>query len=163
MLKVIKKLFVEGRTLAAFTFIKALGQGLGMIAPLVIAKFFEPELFASFTLARMIVFFFVSLLIDSTIAGFIVFANQEKQSSGKINKSFTVECVFVALSFCLFTILVLPFSGYVIKFAKISYGDLLFVALAFLGMGLKSFACGLFLAMGRRVKKTPWQNLYSAF
>ena len=74
MLASIRKQFAEGKNLIAFTGIKSLGQALGMIAPLVVAKFFVPELFASFSLARMVVFFFVSLLIDSAQTAFVVFA-----------------------------------------------------------------------------------------
>lgn len=135
-----------------FTGIKAVGQALGMIAPLVVAKFFSAELFGSFSLARMVVFFFVSLLIASTQIPFIVFANQERAESGKISKSFTVQCVFLILSFCIFGAVIFPFGKYVTAFAKINYGDLIFVVLAFVGLAVKTFVCGLFLATGNRLK-----------
>ena len=100
--KKIKEELRQSKTLLTFTSLKAIGQTLGMIAPLVIAKFFSPELFGSYSLAKMIVFFFTTLLILSSQTPFIVFANQEKAKTGKINKAFSVQCVFLFLSLCLF-------------------------------------------------------------
>ena len=152
MLTKLKKQLAEGRNLITFTGIKAVGQALGMIAPLVVAKFFVPELFASYSLARMVVFFFVSLLIASSQAPFIVFANQEKSQSGKINKVFSVELAFLVLSLFLFLVITLLFGKYIAAFAKISRADLLFVMLAFIGIAVKSFLVGLFMATGERIK-----------
>lgn len=154
MLTKLKKQLAEGRNLITFTGIKAVGQALGMIAPLVVAKFFVPELFASYSLARMVVFFFVSLLIASSQEPFIVFANQEKSRSGKINKVFSVELTFLVLSAVMFVSLMLAFGKYIAAFAKISRADLVFVLLAFVGIAVKSFLVGLFMATGERIKSS---------
>ncbi len=150
----LKKQLAESRNLITFTGIKAVGQTLGMIAPLVVAKFFVPELFASYSLARMVVFFFVSLLIASSQAPFIVFANQEKSRSGKINKVFSVELTFLVLSAVMFVALMLAFGKYIAAFVKINRGDLVFVLLAFVGIAVKSFLVGLFMATGERIKSS---------
>ena len=86
MLGYIKRQISLARNLVTFTALKTTGQGLGMIAPLFIAAFFEPALFASYSLAKMIVFFFTALLVLSSQRPFIVYANQERAESGRINK-----------------------------------------------------------------------------
>ncbi len=152
MLDRIKQELKEGKTLLQFGFLKGLGQALGMVAPLVIAKFFSPELFGSYSLAKMIVFFFSTLLIASSQTPFIVFANQERTKTGKINKAFSVQCVFLILSFCIFGAIALSLGKHIIAFAKINRWDLLFVLLAFVGVALKTFLCNLFMAMNQRIK-----------
>lgn len=154
MLRRIKHELEQGKTLITFTSLQATGQVLGMVAPLAVAKFFSPALFGSYALARMIAFFFLTLLISSSQTPFIVFANEERVHSGKINKTFTVQCVFLLLSFCIFAATTLPLSKYIIAFAKISSADLFFVLLAFVGLALKAFLCNLFMALGQRIKRS---------
>ncbi|MGA2171614.1 MAG: polysaccharide biosynthesis C-terminal domain-containing protein [Sedimentisphaerales bacterium] len=152
MLNKIKKELTEGRAFLQFGFLGALGQGFGMIAPLVIAKFFSPELLGSYYLTKMVLFFFSSLLLSYMQTPFIVFASQERAKTGKINKSFSIQCLFYAFSATLF-LLVIVFGGKAIAlFAKISLKDLLFVVLAFAGIALKTVMCNLFLALGQRMR-----------
>jgi len=153
MLRLIKQELRQGKTLLQFGFLKGLGQGLGMLAPLVIAKFFtEEELYGSYQLAKTVVFFFTMILIASAQVPFIVFANQEKAKTGKINKAFSIQSTFLILSFCIFLVITLSLNKYIVKFAQINRGDFLFVLLAFFGIALKTFVCNLFMAMGQRVK-----------
>lgn len=154
MLRKIKQELEQGKTLLQFGFLQAIGQTFGMIAPLVVAKFFSPELFGSYSLAKMVVFFFVTLLIASSQTPFIVFANQEKAQSGRINKAFSVQCMFLILSLCIFGVITLLFSKYIMAFAKINRVDLFFVLLAFVGLALKTFLCNLFMAMGQRIRNS---------
>jgi len=161
MLGRIKKELKQGKTLLQFGFIKATGQALGMIAPLVVARFFSsPKLFGSYSLAKMIVFFFSTLLISSAQTPFIVFANQEKASTGKINKTFSVQCTFLLLSLCIFVILLYSLNSYITAFAGINRGDLFFVFLAFVGLAAKSFLCNLFMAMNQRIKNALAELVY---
>ncbi len=152
MLQKIKQELKLGKTLLQFGFLKATGRALGMIAPLVIAKFFTKELFGSFSLAEMIVFFFTTLLITSAQTPFIVFANQEKIKTGKINKSFSIQCAFLTISIVAFLILNFAFSNTILKFTKIQRNDLFFMSFAFIGIAVKSFFCNLFMALGQRLK-----------
>jgi len=152
MLRRIKHELKQGKTLITFTSLQAVGQALGMIAPLIVAKFFSPELFGSYALARMIAFFFLTLLISSSQIPFIVFANEERGRSDKINRTFSVQCTFLGVSFCMFTAILLLLGKQIMQFAAIDRVDLLFVLLAFAGLSLKSFLCNLFMAMGQRIK-----------
>ncbi len=152
MLRRIKHELEQGKTLITFTSLQATGQVLGMIAPLVVAKFFSPELFGNYALARMIAFFFLTLLISSSQTPFVVFANEERTKSAKINKTFSVQCTFLTAGFCIFTVITLLFNKQLAQFAEISRTDLIFVLLAFVGLALKCFLCHLFAAMGQRIK-----------
>ena len=148
----IKQELKKGKSLLQFGFLKAIGQALVMIAPLVIAKFFTEELFGSYSLAKMVVFFFTSLLIASAQAPFIVFANQERAKSGKINKSFTAQCIFLLVSVFGFLFITMVFNRAIIAFAQISSADLVFMLLAFIGLAVKAFLSNLFMALGERIK-----------
>jgi O-antigen/teichoic acid export membrane protein len=155
MLSRIREDLKQGRTLMQFGFLNGLGQAFGMIAPLVVAKFFaSAELYASYSLAKMIVFFFSTLLVAASQAPFIVFANQEKAETGRINKAFSVQLGFLVLSFCIFFGITLPFKRYLADFARVDIVDSLFVMLAFVGLALKSFVCNLFMALGQRIKNS---------
>lgn len=154
MFRRVKQELKEGKTLLQFGFLKAVGQALGMIAPLVVAKFFSPELFGRYSLAKMIVFFFTSLLIASAQTPIIVFASQERAETGKISKSFSVQCMFLALSMITFLLINSVFSKAIIKFTQISPTGLLFMSLAFAGIAVKTFLNILFMALGQRIKSS---------
>ena len=154
MLEKIKKQLVEGKTFLQFGLMKSLGHAFAMILPLVVAKHFSPELFGSYSLAKMLVFFFSTFLISSSQTPFIVLANQERAQSGKINKTFSVQCLFLLFSLCVFSLITLCFGNYILTFAKISRLDLLFVFMAFIGLSFKVFLSNLFMAMGQRIKNS---------
>ena len=95
MLQKVRQELVQGRTLLQFGLLKGVGQALGMFAPLVVAKFFSSEeLFGSYSLAKMVAFFFCTLLIASSQTPFIVFANQEKAKTGKLTRAFPCSARF---------------------------------------------------------------------
>jgi O-antigen/teichoic acid export membrane protein len=170
MLGRIKQELGQAKTLLQFGFLNATGQALGMIAPLVIAEYFSSlskdraeTLFASYSLAKMVVFFFTTLLIAAAQTPFIVFANQEKAKTGKINKAFSVQFTFLILSLCIFVAVTLPLNRYIRAFAKITPGDLFFVELAFVGIALKSFLSNLFMAMNQRIKNSLVELVFGLF
>jgi O-antigen/teichoic acid export membrane protein len=163
MLRKIKQELKQGKTLLRFGFLKATGQALGMIAPLVIAKFFSEESFGSYSLAKMIVFFFSTLLIASCQAPFIVFANQEKAKTGKINKTFSIQCGLLVFSIIAFLSLNMIFSKPVTAFARVSFTELLFMSLAFIGIAVKSFINNLFMGLGQRMKSAAAELVFGGF
>jgi O-antigen/teichoic acid export membrane protein len=154
MLNKIKEHLVEGKTLLQFGLVNTVGQGLGMVAPLVIAKFLSPEMFGSYSLGKMIVFFFLMVFISSAQIPFVVSANQERVSSGRINKSFSIQCLFIAAGLCVFAVVVAPMSGYLSAFAKIDGREFMFVCLAFAGFATQNCFVNLFMAMGQRIRSS---------
>jgi len=162
MLVKIKQQLREGKQLITFTTLTVMAQALGVVTPLVVAKLFSPGLFGSYTLARMVVFFVAALTISSAQQPFIVYANAERNKTGKINKSFSIQCVFLTISLCLYLVIITLFAGPVASFARISMGDLVFVSLAFAGFAIKIFVCNLFMALGRRSKGALAGLVYEA-
>ena len=143
----------QGRTLLQFGLLKGTGQALGMIAPLAVAKFLvSAESFGSYCLAKMILFFFTSLLVTSAQAPFVVFANQERKETQKINKSFSLQFTLFLLGFVVFFALTVPLGKHLASFAKIDRGDLPYVLLAYVGLALKIFLGNLFMSLGQRMK-----------
>ncbi len=162
MFQWIRREFEQARQLLQFGFLKTAGQALGMIAPLVIAKFFSPELFGSYSLAKMVVFFFTALLVASAQTPFIVFASQERNQTGKINKSFSVQCVFLSFSIAIYLLLSFVCRGAITAFAKISQTDLIFMSLAFIGISLKMFLDNLLMSLGLRLRNALVELIYGS-
>jgi len=158
----IKQELAEGKALIVFTSLRAIGQALAMVTPLVVARFFAPDLFASYSLARMVLFFLLSVLVCSSQIPFIVFANQEKVERGKINKTFSVQCTFWLVGLCLFGVVALTLHRYIMAFAGIGRGDLVFVFLAFLGLSVKTSLCNLLMALNQRVKNSVVEFVFGA-
>jgi len=163
MLITLKREFREGKNLLQFGFLAGVGQALGMIAPLVVAKFFaSEELYASYSLANMVVFLFLALLVASPQTPFIIFANQERARTGKINKAFSVRLSLLGLGVLVFFVLTLALNNLVCDFAKIGRLDLIFVVLAFVGLASKSLVTGLFMGTGQRIKSSAAELIFGA-
>lgn len=152
MLREIKQELKQGKTLIVFTFLQTTGQALGMLAPLAIAKFVSEDLFGRYSLAKMVVFLFISVLVASAQAPFIVYATEEKEKTGKINRSFSVQCAFFTFSIIAFLSLNLILSKVVMTFAEVSPTDLIFISLAFIGIALNTFLGNVFMAVGQRIR-----------
>jgi O-antigen/teichoic acid export membrane protein len=152
MLEKLKQEAIQGRSLLKFVALKATGEALAMVAPLLVAKFFSPSIFGSYSLAKMVVFLFVSMLISSTQAPFVVYAGKEQTCTGKINRTFTIQCVFLVVSLILFLAVVLTFSRFIMSFAQISKANLFFVYLAFVGVSVKTFLSNMFLAVDQKTR-----------
>ncbi|MCD4705347.1 hypothetical protein K8R66_04715, partial [bacterium] len=162
MITIIKNELIQSKTFLSFSFLKILGQGMAFIVPLAIAKILSPEGFGSYSLSMMIVFFFTSAFISSSQTPFIVYANEELKKTGKINKAFSVQLLFLLYSIIFFIILTFIFSEYIINFAKISNLQLMFLFLAYLGIGLNSLVENLFLALDKRINHS-WYFLVVGF
>jgi O-antigen/teichoic acid export membrane protein len=159
----VKQQLTEGKNLMTFVGLRFAGQLLGIVLPFVVAKFFSSALFGSYLLARMVVFFVAALTISSAQTPFIVHANQERNETGKINKSFSIQCIFLGISLCLFFVMVTVFAGQIAVFAKISRFDLIFVSLAFVGFVLQTSLCNLFMALGQRTTSALAALTYNFF
>ena len=157
MIDKFKKELNQSKTFFSFSFLKIFGQGIAFILPLAIAKILSPEGFGSYSLSMMIVFFFTSAFIASSQTPFIVYANEELKKTKKINKSFSVQLLFLYTSIIFFIILTFVFSNHITNFANISNLQLAFLFLAYLGIGLNSVIENLFLALNKRIN----HSLYS--
>jgi len=140
-----------GKNFITFAFLKMVGQGFMFLAPLLIAKFLAPEVFGSYSLSLMIVYFFTALLIGSSQTPFIVYASEELQETNKINKTLTVRLVILAFSIGFFTLLSLLFINPLSQFAAITKTQYLFLFFAYVGMGIRYFFETIFLGLNKRL------------
>lgn len=158
MLQDIKKDLWEGRTLFLFGFLKALSQ----VTPLVIARFFSEEAFGTYSQAKLVVYFFITLLVTASGVPFVVYASRERAETGKINKSFSIQLIFFVFGIVLYAILAGTFNRTIRNFAQITGEDLIYVSIGFLGISLISFVTNLFLAMGNRIRSSLAEFVFGA-
>ena len=152
MFKLIKREFGLAKKLMAFSTLCFIAQVVGAMLPLLIAKFFTEVEFGSFSLAKMIVFFAATLTMGATQRPFIVYANEERALTGKINKSFSVQLTLLFFGILASGATLLVFHNPIARFAGIGIGDLVFVFLALAGFSGKFFFCNLLMALGERIQ-----------
>ena len=148
----IKKELNAGKNLITFIGLQVTSQVIDALIPFFVAKLFLPELFASYELSRTLIFLVAAITISSAQNSFIIYANEERTQRGKINRTFSVQCVFAGGSLGVFYCITLFLSKPLTIFTKISEIELFFVSLAFVGFVLKTFLANLFLGLGERNK-----------
>lgn len=158
MLAKIRKELAEGRTLFQFSFFKI----LGLITPLVIARFFSEDLFGTYTLAKLVVFCFAAMLITPPQTPLVVFASKERAQTGKINKSFSIQCVFFVFAVFIYSGIALLFNRRICTFIEITSVDLIYISAGFAGVALSSLLVNLFLALGQRIKSSLAEFTFGA-
>lgn len=169
-----------------FALLSFFGQGIGIIIPLAIAKIIAPSEFASFSLAIMVNSFFLAFLINSTQTPFVVHANEELKERNKINETFSVQIIFFLFSVFVFFILSVFFRKHLANFVGITYGEIPFLFLVFIGLSVKTNLTSYFLAIHKRktsaiieffyntinllsilfflfIKKLNWSTIFSSY
>jgi O-antigen/teichoic acid export membrane protein len=160
MLKYFKEQLEQGKTFLSFTVPSIAGQVLGMAVPLIVAEWFAPELFASFSLSRTVLFLFTGLFIASAEKPFIVYANEELAGSGKINRSFSIRLMLTSASIIIYLTFAAVFCKPLMLFTELSAQELIFMSLAFCGLALKDFTASLFLGLNERLKNAIVELIY---
>ncbi len=164
MIKVLesaKRNFKEARTLLVFSSIGTLSQGLGAILPLIIAKSFAPETFGKFSLARMTIFFFLAIAISSTRSPFIVFAGKERTARHKINRTFTVQLLFVALTIIAVAAIFTVWQNSIASFIGVETKLLPHIFLMFIGYLIVTSLSTLLLSLSKRIKSALCDTLFN--
>ncbi len=142
----------QGKALLLFTSLQTVGQVIRMLTPLLVAKLFSEEMWGRYNLCEPVVYFFSALLILSARTPFIIFANQERNERGTISRTFTIQCIFLVTSICLFLSVISLFGKRISFFFEINQADLVYIALAFFGLIMKDFSGNLFMALNRRAE-----------
>ncbi len=142
----------QNKNILSFFSLKIIAEGISFLIPLIIAKFTSPDIFGSFSLFKMILFFGTSIFIGPLLTPLSIESNKECVERGKSNHSFTSSLVFLLFSVSFF-LLVFSFLGdALISFTGLSYDEYKNIfLLAFLGLGSRDFVAALF--MGHNNKK----------
>ncbi|MGC9599100.1 MAG: polysaccharide biosynthesis C-terminal domain-containing protein [Minisyncoccia bacterium] len=157
------KKVIELRDFFHFALISVIGQGMGLLLPLLIAKLIDPREFASFSLALMVNLFFIALLISPTQAPFIIYSNEERLASGKINKTFSAQLIFFIGSLIIFSILSFLFKNQLAEFIGIRVNNLIYIFLAFVGLSLKTNIVTYFLAINKKKTSALFELIFNLF
>ncbi len=160
MLTKLSKQLASGKVLARFSLLKASGQVFEMLIPFGLAVVIAPDIFGIYSLGKMVVFLFASLFVFSSLTPFVVFSNQEAQQTGKINNSFSVQVVLVALSAGLFLLITLLGGTYIKTFTELNSSELIFLVLAYFGITIRFFLENIFLALNQKTKNAAVDFFY---
>jgi O-antigen/teichoic acid export membrane protein len=152
MLKKIKTNFIEARSFLTYAFLGSVSKALSAVLPLIIAKIFNPEIFGSYSLLKMLIFFFSALTISSIQRPFIVFANEELKQTGKISRTFTIKLIVTAACLAMAACLAYLFANQISNFAKVDKAIIPAVFWGFTGFVLCGTLSDIFLGLGQQMK-----------
>jgi O-antigen/teichoic acid export membrane protein len=131
-----------------------------MAGPLFIGKFFAPGLFGSYSLSKLILFFFCAVLVSSTQTPFIVLASQEKKQTGKICKTFTIQSILLFIGIIIFVSAIIFCGNFLASFAQISVGSLWALAFAFFGFAMRNFVGSMLLAIDEKTRNAQMELIF---
>ncbi len=160
MIKKINNVAKEHSKLIQFTGLKVIGDLFVFLFPIIIAKFVMPDVYGSYSLSMMIIFFSTTLLLGSSITPFIISANKELKHNKSIAKSFTNQLIFFTISLTLIGILFLFFSRFIIDFIEIDKLLLMYMYLAFIGISIRSLMGNYFLGIDNKIEHTKVSIYY---
>ena len=151
----------QGRKFLSFIGIKTIGEIFAFLVPLVLANFLKPDLFGSFSLFNMILFFGMSIFIGPVFAPFIIESNKEIKSTGKSKKTFTSVILYLISSISLFLIIFSFFGKEIIHFTGLDYDEYKWIfILAYIGLMIKSFYSALFLSQNKKNRHALTELIY---
>lgn len=151
MHKIISQL-KQGKKFLSFMGFKTLAQVLIFIIPLIVAKFLSPDLFGSFSLFKMLLFFGSTLFIGPILTPFNIESNKEYAQTKKANTTFTSALIYTLCSLAVFLTVFALFGKELIQFTGLNYEEYKWVFIfAFLGLFTKNFFGAFF--MGQDNKK----------
>jgi len=99
-----------------------------------------------------LIFFFAALLVTSCRVSVIVYANQERQATGSIGKTFSAGFIFLAVGIIASAVIFIIFQKYLRIFAGITLQELIFLGTAFLGWTIKEFIVTTFYALDKKIE-----------
>lgn len=145
-----RQLIKNNRNILNFALIKIFGEGTKFLFPILIAYLLNPEIYGSFSLSLMIVFFIITLFISSSQTPFIISASKENKKDKKINKSFTVQLIFFIFS--IFTIFIgfVVFKNTIILFTNLTQQEIIYLFFAYIGLSLRSLINSIFLGLNKK-------------
>ncbi len=133
-----------------FTILSLFAEALIFLVPLIIAKFVQANIYGSYSLGMMIIFFATSLFLSSSATPFIISANKEYKKTKSISKSFTNQLLFFLISLGTLAIIFLIFYPFISDFTGLDKNILIYLYLAFVGISLLSLMGNYFLGMDQK-------------
>ncbi|MDD4353963.1 MAG: polysaccharide biosynthesis C-terminal domain-containing protein [Candidatus Nanoarchaeia archaeon] len=141
----------QGRNFISFVGLKTFAEGMSFLIPLFVAGILSPDLFGSFSLFKMILFFGISIFIGPIVVPLNIESNKEYSKTKKSNKTFTSALVYLLLSISIFLLIFLFFGKELIGFTGLNFEEYKIVfILAFFGLSIKSFLATFFMSQDNK-------------
>jgi hypothetical protein len=159
----LKKELAAGKELITYGILRVGGEAAAFLIPVILATQFTPEIFGSYSLGMMIVYFVNTILISSSSKPTVIHAGEEIGTSGKINRTMTARLVIIGISMAAFALMLLLFQKPIMRFTGLTSLQiyLLFPVLA--GFSIESFISTLLFAQGRRVAASVYLCVIAGF
>ncbi len=149
--------------LMKFTFLKLVGEAIVFLFPLLIAKFVTPEVYGSYSLSMMIIFFSTTLILGASATPFVISANKEIKKFKSISRSFSNQLIFFSFSLGLIGLIFLIFNSYISNYVGISNSLLALLYLSFVGISIKSLLSNYFMGIDKKTDHTLVGIYYGLF
>ncbi|RJP36595.1 MAG: hypothetical protein C4548_15460 [Desulfobacteraceae bacterium] len=159
----LKKELAAGRELITYGMLRVGGEAAAFLIPVILATQFAPEIFGSYSLGMMIVYFVNTILVSSSSKPTVIHAGEEIGISGKINRTMTARLMIIGISMTAFALMLMLFQNPIKRFTGLTSLQiyLLFPILA--GFSLESFISTMLFAQGRRVAASVYLCVTAAF
>jgi O-antigen/teichoic acid export membrane protein len=152
----------QGKKFIFFIGFKTIADVIFLLIPLFVAKLLNPELFGSFSLLKMILFFGVTVFLTPLMAPLNIESNKEYSETKKSNKTFTSAIVYLFCSISIFLLIYLFFGKELIAFTGLNYNEFKYVfLLAFFGLSIKNFLSAFFMSQDNKKANVFVDLLYS--
>ncbi len=141
----------QGKRFFSFIGLKTISEVISFSLPLIIAKVLTPELFGSFSLFKMLLFFGTAIFIGPLLTPLSIESNKEYTQTKKSNKTFTSSLVVLLGSILIFALIFIFWGREMIVFTGLNYQEyrLVFI-MAFVGLVIKSFLSALFMGQDNK-------------
>ena len=144
-------LLKQGKNFLSFISFKIIAEAISFVIPLIVAKIVSPELFGSFSLFKMILFFGTAVFIGPLMTPLNIESNKEYSKTKKSNKTFTSSLIYLLSSISIFLLIYFFFGKELITFTGLNYDRFKYIfLLAFLGLTIKSFLSTFFMSQNNK-------------
>lgn len=146
----ITSIYNSSRTFLSYSFLGIFSQVLSAIPPFVIAVQISTSEYASYSLTKMIILFFIAFFFTSSQTPFIINAQREYAKTQKISKTMFIQfSIFLIGLFAVISIQLFFHKSFQ-RFADISLNTNIFATIALLAVVLTNLISSIFLATGRK-------------
>jgi len=161
MIEYLHKEIKRGKKFISFMLLTSFSKALLFLVPLFIANSLGPKFFGAYSLAMMVVYFFVRFFVRSTSEAFVTYSTKEIEATRKMNKTFTSRLILLFASILLFLSITLVFAEQIKQFASITTFEFYMLFFAFFGLSLNVLVSNLLISQDKKEVTAIFQLLLS--
>lgn len=157
----IREMIKKNKDILIYTLLGSISQILNAVPPIIIAFKLTASEFGSYSLAKMIMLFFLSLLFSSSQTPFVISAQREYMETKRISKSIYIQLIIYLGGILLIILSELFLSKYFQSFAEISVRANIFLVTTLITVVTKNFMMSILLSTERRRKSIILDIVYN--